>query len=302
MTYKEYYGFPEGTNVQYRHPINLILDTFGPNDPCPPVLGYACTHILINNRPSIRFPDTSVVRDMNNMFYASLFTTVPLFDTSNVTDMGWMFGECNQLTSVPAFNTSNVTVMDRMFQNCKALTSVPAFNTSNVTTMQRMFYYCSKLTSVPHFDTSNVTNMDSMFYNCSLLKTIPPFNTSKVTTMSSMLSSCYALESLPALDCGAISYTNYYPLQSYGNNFDKLTDVGGFLNMKFSWNDTYGLQKCPNLTRESCINILNGLYDFSGNGETPAYNQGVLKVHANFLTAVGDDISIGTSKGWTITA
>ena len=65
---------------------------------------------------------------------------------------------------------------------------------------------------------------------------------------------------------------------------------------------TYSFDKTPNLTYESCINILNGLYDFTGNGETPASNQGKLKVHSNFLTTVGDEISIGTNKGWTITA
>ena len=61
------------------------------------------------------------------------------------------------------------------------------------------------------------------------------------------------------------------------------------------------LNKLPNLTYESCINILNGLYDFAGNGETPSGTQGQLKVHQNFLNIVGDEISIGTLKGWKIT-
>lgn len=213
-----------------------------------------------------------------------------------------MFASNSSLLVAPYFNTSNVTAMNSMFYYCQNLTTVPHYDTSKVTNMNYMFNSCSKLTSVPHFDTSNVTNMSDMFSNCLTLKTIPAFNTSKVTTMSGMLSGCLALESLPTLDCGAISYTNYYPLTSYGNNFDKLTDVGGFLNMKFTWDNTYGLAKCPNLTRESCINILNGLYDFTGNGVTPQYNQGKLKVHANFLSAVGDQISIATNKGWVVTA
>lgn len=57
----------------------------------------------------------------------------------------------------------------------------------------------------------------------------------------------------------------------------------------------------PNLTYESCISILNNLYDFTGNGETPNSSQGKLKVHQNFLGKVGDKISIGINKGWTIT-
>ena len=35
--------------------------------------------------------------------------------------------------------------------------------------------------------------------------------------------------------------------------------------------------------------------------ETPTSSQGKLKVHQNFLNTVGDEISIGTSKGWSIT-
>lgn len=275
MTYRENYKFPEGTNVGFKYAVRL-LDTLKPDELCPSDLCHAYAYI---DRTVFRLPDTSLVTTTGYMFAQnSLLLEVPYFDTSNVTDMSNMFHYCDKLTTVPHYDTSKVTNMRSMFNNCRALTTVP------------------------HYDTSNVTNMGSMFDGCTLLKTIPTFNTSKVTTMSSMFSSCYALESLPALDCGAIMSANQYPLQSYGNNFDKLTDVGGFLNMKFSWDNTYGLQKCPNLSRESCINILNGLYDFTGNGETPTSSQAVLKVHANFLTAVGDDISIGTNKGWTITA
>ena len=46
--------------------------------------------------------------------------------------------------------------------------------------------------------------------------------------------------------------------------------------------------------------VTNNLYDFSGNGETPNSNQGRLKVHANFLDKVGEEISIATNKGWTV--
>lgn len=275
MTYREYYKFPEGTNVGFKYPVTL-LDTLKPDELCPSNLGYTYT---TSGRTVFRLPDTSLV-----------------------TTTYYMFSSDSLLLEAPYFDTSNVTSMNSMFYYCQNLTSVPHYDTTNVTNISSMFSNCSKLTSVPHFDTSNVTDMSDMFNGCTLLKTIPAFNTSKVISMSTMLSGCYALESLPALDCGAISFTNYYPLTSYGKNFDKLTDVGGFLNMKFSWDNTYGLAKCPNLTYESCINILNGLYDFAGNGVTPAYNQGKLKVHANFLSAVGDQISIATNKGWVVTA
>ena len=54
------------------------------------------------------------------------------------------------------------------------------------------------------------------------------------------------------------------------------------------------------LSYESCISILNNLYDFTGNGETPDNSQGHLKVAQSFIDTVGDEISIGTLKGWVI--
>jgi surface protein len=51
-------------------------------------------------------------------YYCTSLTSVPLFDTSNVTKMYQMFENCNKLTTIPLFDTSNVTDMDWMFVNC----------------------------------------------------------------------------------------------------------------------------------------------------------------------------------------
>ena len=124
---------------------------------------------------------------MNNMFNnCSSLTSVPEFDTSNVTNISYMFSGCSGLTSVPEFDTSNVTNIGFMFSGCSGLTSVPEFDTSNVTNMNYMFQNCSRLPSVPEFDTSNVTKMDSMFYGCTSLTTIEgiSFKSFSASTMS----------------------------------------------------------------------------------------------------------------------
>jgi hypothetical protein len=114
-----------------------------------------------------------------------------------------------------------------------------------------------------------------------------------------------------------IFYTNKYPREMYFEidcskvtsmspfgygTFTEVTYISGFPNMKASIASSYSLANFPNLTYESCIDILNNLYDFTGNGEKPTSSQGKLKVHANFLSAVGDQISIATNKGWVVTA
>ena len=60
---------------------------------------------------------------LNGLFYnCTSLTTVPLFDTSKVTDMNSMFYGCTSLTTVPLFDTSKVTNMSSMFDRCTSLT------------------------------------------------------------------------------------------------------------------------------------------------------------------------------------
>ena len=245
--------------------------------------------------------DFEGITDMSNMFSeCAKLQTIPLLNTSNVTNMSYMFHNCSNLQTIPLINTSKVTDMTYMFGYCSNLQTIPLLNTSNVTNMSYMFYNCSNLQTIPLLNTSNVTDMTYMFGYCSNLQTIPQLDTSKAKTMSAMFSFCTSLVSLPALNVQNLYMQSFYGFFGY-NELPKLTDFGGFLNLKCSLTNDNNLKKLPNLTYESCINILNGLYDFTGNGETPNGDQGQLKVHQNFLDKVGDEISIGTNKGWTIT-
>ena len=126
--------------------------------------------------------NTTNVTNMSFMFYLCTSLTsldVSSFDTSNVTDMSFMFINCSGLTSldVSGFNTSKVTNMSRMFSDCARLTSLnlSGFDTSKVTNMSRMFTYCSGLTSLDlsNFTFDKVANYDGMFIdvpnNCEIL-------------------------------------------------------------------------------------------------------------------------------------
>ena len=87
-----------------------------------------------------------------------------------------MFYNCAQLTTVPLFNTTKVTNMNSMFNNCPELTTVPLFDTSNVTDMSGMFENCTSLSEVPQFDASKVTDMNNMFIQCTNLEKIHMIN------------------------------------------------------------------------------------------------------------------------------
>lgn len=86
-----------------------------------------------------------------------------LVDTSEVTNMGYMFYNCVSLKYISTFNTSNVTDMTNMFYGCSKLTTIPQLDTSKVIDMGYMFYGCNKLVSIPSLDCQNVESMNSFF-------------------------------------------------------------------------------------------------------------------------------------------
>ena len=175
-------------------------------------------------------------------------------NTSNVTEMSYMFYGCNSLTSldVSNFNTSNVTDMRNMFINCSGLTSldVSSFNTSMVTHMGSMFNGCTGLTSldVSNFNTSMVTNMYSMFYNCTSLTTLDlsGWNTSNVTNMYCMFSDCNSLTSLDVSNFNTSNVTNM-SYMFYGCTSLTTLDLSGWNTSNVTSMDSM-FNGCSNLT------------------------------------------------------
>ena len=103
-------------------------------------------------------------------------TGMSYLNTSEVTNMAWMFGYCAGLTSLDLshFNTSKVTNMGVMFYGCSSLTSLDlsCFNTSKVTDMDAMFNQCSNLRTIyvgSGWSTAAVTASSNMFTNCTSL-------------------------------------------------------------------------------------------------------------------------------------
>ena len=223
------------------------------------------------------------VKDFEVSFGSSAFAKIPEWvDFTGRVYLTQLFYNCINLTDLEQSTFTNLSPIktDSMFYNCSKLedlTPIAGWNTSNLTDMNTMFYNCTKLedlTPIAGWDTSNVTNMQNVFYYCSNLHTVPVLRGDNVRN--------------DGISFGYLTLT-------------KLVNYGGLTNLKYSQNGEYYLKQAPNLSYESCINVLNGLYDFTGNGETPSSTQGKLKVHQNFINLVGSQVSIATDKGWTIT-
>lgn len=211
-------------------------------------------------------------------------TKIPKINTSSWTTTATLFSECYKLTEIPQIDTSNATNMGSMFNECRSLKTAPRLNMSKVTSTQSMFYNCSSLEEVTGLDTSKVINMGTMFSGCKNLITVQELDASNATTISTMFSGCTKFK-----------------------NFGGLKNVGKAFTSKSANNYSYTLTytQCTELTHESLMNIINGLYDLNltydvANGGT-LYTQTLKLGSTNLAKLTEEEIAIATSKGWNVT-
>ena len=265
------------------------------------------------------------------MFYnCTSLLTIPSIDLSNANDCSNMFAGCTSLVAVPALNTSKCTTFLQMFSGCISLISVGALTTTNGITFQSMFSSCNKLPAIPALDTSKSTAFGSMFSGCYALTSIPALNTSLGTTFASTFQNCYSLTSIPALDTSKATsvssmFSGCYKLQevpisntslsnTFANTFNACYSLRSIPSISFSADTATALTStfasCTNLTSFNATGIgltftvancklsaaaLNNLYT-----NLPTVTGKTVTVTGN-PGAAASDITIATSKGWTVT-
>lgn len=211
----------------------------------------------------------------------------------------------SNMTAIPDYiNFEGKTNWWSCFEQCKKLQDITALRNIKLNNAEYMFNYCNLLTDLSVADTwdfSDCTNMIYMLNSTGIvdLSVSSQWGTSKVTNMAYLLGASN-LQTVGTLDCTSLSDSFSSSPMYFCST--KLKNLGGFLNIKASLEYTYASPaRCPDLTKESYINIFNGLYDFTANGETPNSNQGKIKLHSNAYTFLTDDeIAICTNKGWTV--
>jgi hypothetical protein len=116
---------------------------------------------------SITHWNTSNVTDMSYMFAGSRTFNQPLaWDTRSVTNMNGMFWASisfNNGGKPLAFDTRNVTTMSCMFLHASVFNQPLAFDTRNVTTLEHMFGITECFNQPLAWDTRSVMDMDYMF-------------------------------------------------------------------------------------------------------------------------------------------
>ena len=128
-----------------------------------------------------------------------------------------------------------------------------------------------------------------MFQYCWSLTSIPQLNTSRVEWMSEMFAGCTSLTSIPKLDATSLTIATRMFFEDFGSGLP-LTDFGGLTNLKVDLD----LSDCPNLTKESLMNVINEAADVTSSPKT-------LTLGATNLNKLTDDEkAIATNKGWTL--
>ena len=180
-----------------------------------------------------------------------------------------------------------------MFSNARINSfTLPTFKVSNA---NQMFYQFRKNTyddTVPFNDTldissidfSECTNISSFIRYSKFVKVLHNnFDCSKVTNVSNFASNNPDLENL----CPLLNLGKGYTQKSANNNGYKLD-----------------LSSCVNLTHDSLLGIINGLYDlnltYDVAGGGTLYTQQLVLGSTNLAKLTEDEIAIGTNKGWVV--
>lgn len=128
-----------------------------------------CSNLQITATDS---PNLTQVTNMQEMFYMCFSLTgnssLSNWNTSNVTNMFYMFGDCPLFNApIGNWNVSNVTNMSYMFDAALAFNQpISEWNVANVTTMQHMFHEAQSFNQdLSGWNVSNVVNMNEIFHD-----------------------------------------------------------------------------------------------------------------------------------------
>ena len=109
----------------------------------------------------INYPISSTAFMFNDLYNLTTINGLEYLNTSNVTDMSYMFSGCSLLKTLDltSFNTENVTYMLYMFAYCNLLSNIYCndnWNTHEINS-EKMFFVCEKLPGYEYDADNDIT-------------------------------------------------------------------------------------------------------------------------------------------------
>lgn len=180
-------------------------------------------------------------------------------------------------------------------------------DTSNMTSMKDMFNGNSGIESIkvgPRWDTANVTNMERMFAFCENLKESPELYPNKVTQCGWLFQECFSLERIQLIDMRECTFCSFmfYDLYSDPTSTNKFRDkyflnlqhIEGFAGLSCNTGEWF-LNRCPNLTKQSLLNVIESVADVNDIGYRVIY------LGADNINKLSQyELSLLTNKGWEV--
>ena len=252
--------------------------------------------------------------DLRYCCLSAQFKEVHLKISSKCTNLSYFCSHCN--TSTIIVDSDEITT-----PNMGGFIYDPSPNLTTLTISDNVkprglynFAYCENNSwslGIEDFsiDISECTSCERMFTNNKKLKSVKFRGESrKVKSFEYAFGSNSLLHTV-----GNLYFDQCTSIGGMLNSTPMLTTIEGFYNLgmayiqskAYYWSYTLDLGKSTNLTYESLMNVINGLYDLNisykvAEGGT-LYRQKVIMSSASIAKLTSDEIAIATSKGWDIT-
>ena len=196
------------------------------------------------------FELTEYFEDLNNnkFLFIDLIILILKIDDNNITDISYMFSECNTLLSIHPYNLESIntddknmnTIPDDLQKNTILNEELNETQTSNEKYQQFYGYNNDSLKSLSFSHISNTSNKINESYNSikslndklrfKIYPDISKLNTSKVTNISHMFHRCSKLISLP--DISKWDTSNVIDMSNLFYNCNSLKSIPDISN----WN------------------------------------------------------------------
>lgn len=129
----------------------------------------------VGNRPENAIINTSYqpityVSGGDNSTLNQLLTKVPNIDTSNFTQLNYMYYRCDNLIEIPEVDAQKAQYFASVYENCKNVKKLSIKNTSNIISFSKAFRDCLLLEEISVLDGTKANNIENTFYRCNSLK------------------------------------------------------------------------------------------------------------------------------------
>ena len=182
--------------------------------------------------------------------------------------------------------------------------------------MSKMFYKCYALRAIDlsKFDTSNVSDMAQLFNDCNIIEKIDfsTIETSSVRAMYSIFEKCVKLKEIIGFSSVNIKQGNIgFPKGSSSKRYSlkRLTFRNDLPDGKYAIRSAINISYCS-MERSGFLEMIDTITDVSSLGLSASYTKITITGNPCVTGTLADgtacdvltdaDLSIATSKGWTI--